>query len=64
MMIRALKVLLLYIPLLGIVNSRAQSVDVPALQTVPIDAEQIILVTPEHCQLLKPHIPDDSVNYK
>lgn len=64
MMIRALKVLLLYIPLLGIVNSRAQSVDVPALQTVPIDAEQIILVTPEHCQLLTPHIPDDSVNYK
>ncbi len=38
MMIRALKVLLLYIPLLGIVNSRAQSVDAPALQTVPIDA--------------------------
>lgn len=50
-------------PLCGIVNARAQSVDVPALQTVPIEAERIILVTPEHCQLLTPHIPDESVNY-
>lgn len=28
------------------------------------NAERVILITAEHCQLLTPHIPDDDVNYK
>ena len=63
-MTKAFKYFLPIIPLIYGHYAFAQSVDVPALQTVPLPAEQIILVIPEQCQLLPPHIPDDNVNYK
>ena len=30
----------------------------------PEAGERVILITPEHCQLLTPHVPDNDVNYK
>ena len=64
-MTKAFKYFMSIIPLIYGHYAFAQSVDVSALQTVLLPAEQIILVTPEQCQLLPPpHIPDDIVNYK
>jgi hypothetical protein len=53
-MTKAFKYFMSIIPLIYGHYAFAQSVDVSALQTVLLPAEQIILVTPEQCQLLPP----------
>ena len=42
----------------------AQTTDPSAVQTVPAPMEQILVVTEAQCNLLMPHIPDESVDYK